>query len=72
VNPNEPERVLATGQGILLSKDGGRSWDQVLPLSEGAGPVAWAPSDATTAYVVGFDKTLYKTTDGGETWDPVA
>jgi photosystem II stability/assembly factor-like uncharacterized protein len=72
VNPNEPERVLATGQGILLSTDGGRTWDEVLPLSEGAGPVAWAPSEPGTAYVVGFDKTLYKTTDRGETWTPVA
>jgi photosystem II stability/assembly factor-like uncharacterized protein len=72
VNPNEPERVLATGQGILLSTDGGRTWDEVLPLSEGAGPVAWAPSEPGTAYVVGFDKTLYKTTDRGETWTRVA
>jgi photosystem II stability/assembly factor-like uncharacterized protein len=71
VNPNEPERVVATGPGILLSRDGGRNWNEVLPLSEGAGPVAWAPSDPKTGYVVGFDKTLYKTTDGGETWTPV-
>jgi photosystem II stability/assembly factor-like uncharacterized protein len=71
VNPNEPERVVATGPGILLSRDGGRNWNEVLPLSEGAGPVAWAPSDPKTGYVVGFDKTLYKTTDSGETWTPV-
>jgi hypothetical protein len=70
VNTNDPERVVATGQGILLSRNGGRSWDEVLPLAEGAGPVAWAPSDPKTGYVVGFDKTLYKTTDGGETWTP--
>jgi len=71
VSPSDPKRVLATGPGILLSKDGGRTWDEVLPLSEGAGPVAWAPSDPKTAYVVGFDKTLYETSDGGETWTPV-
>ena len=72
VNPNEPKRVLATGPGILLSKDGGRNWDQVMPLEAGAGPVAWAPSNPRVAYVVGFDRTLYETEDGGATWRPVA
>lgn len=71
VNPKEPERIVATGPGILLSTDGGRNWDQVLPLEAGAGPVAWAPSNPKVAYVVGFDKTLYKTEDGGATWQPV-
>ncbi len=72
VNPKEPERVIATGPGILLSTDGGRSWDQVMPLDAGAGPVAWATSNPKVAYVVGFDKSLYKTEDGGSTWRPVA
>ena len=71
VNPKEPKRVVATGPGILLSTDGGRNWDQVMPLEAGAGPVAWAPSNPKVAYVVGFDKTLYKTEDGGATWQPV-
>jgi photosystem II stability/assembly factor-like uncharacterized protein len=72
VNPKEPERIVATGPGIMLSSDGGRNWDQVMPLEAGAGPVAWAPSNPRVAYVVGFDKTLYKTDDGGATWRPVA
>jgi photosystem II stability/assembly factor-like uncharacterized protein len=72
VNPNEPERIVATGPGILLSIDGGRNWDQVLPLEEGAGPVAWSPSKPRIGYVVGFDKTLYTTDDAGATWRPVA
>jgi photosystem II stability/assembly factor-like uncharacterized protein len=72
VNPKEAERIVATGPGILLSTDGGRNWDQVLPLEQGAGAVAWAPSKPRTGYVVGFDKTLYTTDDGGATWRPVA
>lgn len=68
VNPKDSQRVVATGPGILLSTDGGRNWRTVLPLSQGAGPVAWAPSRPRVAYVVGFDKTLYKTEDGGATW----
>lgn len=71
VNPKEPKRLVATGPGILLSRDGGRNWDQVLAIEAGAGPVAWAPSNPKVAYVVGFDKTLYKTQDGGATWQPV-
>ncbi len=72
VNPKEPRRIVATGPGILLSTDGGRNWDEVLPLEQGAGPVAWAPNKPRVGYVVGFDRTLYRTDDGGATWQPVA
>jgi len=72
VNPDDPETVVATGPGILLSRDGGRNWDQVLAIEQGAGPVAWSPSEPTVAYVVGFDKALYKTEDGGATWRAIA
>jgi photosystem II stability/assembly factor-like uncharacterized protein len=68
VNPKDPRRILATGPGILLSRNGGRTWTEAFPVGAGAGPVAWAPSEPQTAYVVGFDQALYKTTDGGETW----
>jgi photosystem II stability/assembly factor-like uncharacterized protein len=72
VNPKDPQRVLATGPGVYLSTDGGATWRRVLEVEDGAGPVAWAASAPGTAYVVGFDRTLHKTTDGGETWNPVA
>lgn len=68
VNPRRPDTILATGSGIFLSRDGGRRWRRVLAPPEGAGPVAWAPSDPDVAYVVGFDRTLYRTEDGGSTW----
>jgi photosystem II stability/assembly factor-like uncharacterized protein len=71
VNPKDPRRVLATGPGILLSRTGGKTWSEAFPLGAGAGPVAWAPSEPQTAYVVGFDQALYKTTDGGQTWKAV-
>jgi photosystem II stability/assembly factor-like uncharacterized protein len=72
INPDDPRLILATGPGILVSRDGGKTWDEALALADGAGPVAWAPSAPQTAYVVGFDRTLYKTTNGGETWNPVS
>jgi photosystem II stability/assembly factor-like uncharacterized protein len=73
VNPGRPKRVVATSQsGILLSVDGGSSWRVVLPVSGGAGPVAWAPSRPKLGYVVGFDRVLYTTTDGGASWRAVS
>lgn len=73
VNPADQERVLAAGQpGVLLSADGGKTWRRVLSLPEGAGPVAWAPSDPKIGYAVGFDRRLYRTSDGGTSWKPVA
>lgn len=71
VNSKDPQRVLATGPGIYLSTDGGSTWRGVLALEEGVGPVAWSASAPRTAYAVGFDRTLLKTTDGGETWNAV-
>lgn len=71
VNPKVPKRVLATGPGVFLTEDGGRTWIQVLELEDGAGPVAWSSSDARLAYAVGFDRVLYRSGDGGRTWNPV-
>jgi len=72
INPDDPNTVVATGPGILLSRDGGRTWNEVLALADGAGPVAWSPSDPNVAYAVGFDRTLYRSDDGGVSWNPVS
>jgi photosystem II stability/assembly factor-like uncharacterized protein len=71
VNPSDPKRMLAAGAGIALSTDGGRSWRSVLDLPDGAGPVAWAPSNPKLAYAVGFNRTLYRSSDAGAEWQPV-
>lgn len=71
VNPGNPDRLLATGSGIALSTTGGRTWRVVLDLPTGAGPVAWSGSNPKLAYVVGFDRTLYRTLDSGNSWQPV-
>jgi photosystem II stability/assembly factor-like uncharacterized protein len=71
VNPKDPRLVLAAGPGVLLSSNGGRSWKSVLEIPDGAGPIAWAPSDPKVAYVVGFDRQLYRSRDGGQSWSAV-
>jgi photosystem II stability/assembly factor-like uncharacterized protein len=71
VNPSEPKLVLASGRGIVRSTDGGRTWKPTLELPDGTGPVAWAASAPKVAYVVGFNRVLYKTTDAGVSWQPV-
>jgi len=68
VNPARPRLVLASGPGVLRSTDGGNTWQQPLSLEAGAGPIAWSPSDPRIAYVVGFDRSLWRSDDFGATW----
>ena len=71
VNPSDPKRILATGAGIALSTNAGRTWRSVLDLADGAGPVAWSTSNPTLAYAVGFDRNLYRSIDRGASWQAV-
>ena len=68
VNPVRPQFVLASGAGVLRSTDGGRTWAQALELEAGSGPVAWSSSDPDVAYVVGFDRSLWRSDDAGTSW----
>jgi photosystem II stability/assembly factor-like uncharacterized protein len=54
-----------------MSTDGGRTWRIVLRSKEMFGPIAWAPSSPDVAYAVGFERTLWRTDDGGKTWKKV-
>jgi photosystem II stability/assembly factor-like uncharacterized protein len=63
-------RILAAGKSVQLFRGLGKP-REVLDAVKGAGPVAFAPSDPSIAYVVGFDRKLYRSSDGGESWRPV-
>ena len=64
-------RVLAAGRAVQLTSNG-RDWSRVLSPEERAGPVAFAPSEPAIAYVVGFDRKLYRSEDGGGSWQVVS
>ena len=73
-------RHAGYGDGIYKSTDGGGSWKNVgLKESERIGSIAIDPRDSNVVYVAaqgplwsaGGERGVYKTTDGGETWELV-
>ena len=71
VNPTDPKRILAGTAGVALSTDAGRTWRLALELPKGVGPVAWSKSNPKLAYAVGLNRVLYRSSDGGVSWQPV-
>jgi photosystem II stability/assembly factor-like uncharacterized protein len=77
---NNSQRSVAFGDGVYKSLDGGRNWENVgLETSEHIGMIAIDPRDSNVVYVAaqgplwnsGGERGLYKTTDGGATWERV-
>ncbi|MGH8291607.1 MAG: WD40/YVTN/BNR-like repeat-containing protein, partial [Steroidobacteraceae bacterium] len=82
--PGQPDTFYFSGAGggIWKSSDAGRTWRSVgdsLPPAIGA--LAVAPSDPDTIYVgtgqaaprydVGSGRGVFKSTDGGKSWQPL-
>ena len=68
IHPADSTRVLMTSTGVELSTDGGKTWQVALRSEEMFGPVAWAPSEPDVAYAVGFDHSVWRSEDSGESW----
>ena len=77
---NNVQRVVAYGDGVYKSIDGGKSWKNVgLKESEHIGRIVIDPRNSDVVYVAaqgplwrkGGDRGVYKTTDGGKTWTRV-
>jgi photosystem II stability/assembly factor-like uncharacterized protein len=71
---------VAYGDGIYKSEDGGKSWNNMgIKSSEHIGGIAIDPNNSNQVYVAamgslrkeGGDRGIFKTTDGGKTWDNV-
>ena len=72
VQPGDPDHVLMTSYGVLSSTDGGKTWQPSLNSKVMFGPVTWVPGSADVAYAVGWDRSLWRTSNGGKSWAKVA
>ena len=77
---NNNQRSVAYGDGVYKSEDGGKSWKNVgLKKSEHIGMIAIDPKNSNVVYVAAYgplwnaggERGIYKTTDGGKTWNQV-
>jgi len=77
---NKSQRSAHFGDGVYKSTDAGKTWKQVgLPASEHIGKIVIDPRNSNTVFVAsqgplfssGGDRGLYKTIDGGKTWQAV-
>ncbi|MBM4089962.1 MAG: glycosyl hydrolase [Planctomycetes bacterium] len=77
---NNSQRSVGYGDGVYKSLDGGKSFQKVgLERSEHIGKILIHPKNSDTVYVAaqgplwapGGDRGLFKTADGGKTWECV-
>ncbi|WP_199610672.1 VPS10 domain-containing protein [Flocculibacter collagenilyticus] len=77
---NNAQRSVSYGDGVYKSLDGGKTWyHKGLHNSEHIGKIIIDPRNPNTVYVAaqgplwnkGGERGLYKTTNGGETWEIV-
>ncbi len=77
---NNSQRSVSWGDGVYKSLDGGKSWKNMgLKKSEHIGKIIIDPNNSDIVYVAaqgplwgpGGDRGLYKTTDGGKSWNKV-
>lgn len=77
---NNSQRSVGYGDGVYKSVDGGQTFTPMgLKESEHIGMIRVDPRDSNVVYVAsqgplwrdGGDRGLYKTTDGGKTWEKI-
>src|SRR5262245_36543905 len=77
---NNSQRSVSYGDGVYRSEDGGKTWKNMgLKKSEHIARIVIDPRDSNVVYVAaqgplwgsGGDRGLYKTTDGGRTWNAI-
>lgn len=77
---NNSQRSVAWGDGVYKSTDEGETWTNMgLKKSEHIGKIVIDPRNSDVVYVTaqgplwgpGGDRGIYKTTDGGDTWEQI-
>ncbi|MAQ22113.1 MAG: hypothetical protein CMB87_02890, partial [Flammeovirgaceae bacterium] len=97
IHPEDPNRVLVaaigqpfknnTERGLFETKDGGKTWDKILYISDSIGivDVEYAPDDPNTIYAASWrverkpwtiisgseNGGAYKSVDGGKNWNKI-
>lgn len=74
INPTHSAEVwLGTEQGLFRSENGGEQWQSAGELPQWSGHtisrIAFDPVDTATMFVTTLGRYLYKSTDGGKTWE---
>ena len=77
---NNNQRSVAYGDGIYKSLDGGQNWEHMgLKNSEHISKIIVDPTNSNIVYVAAYgplwseggDRGVYKSVDGGKTWNPM-
>jgi photosystem II stability/assembly factor-like uncharacterized protein len=77
---NNNQRSVSYGDGVYKSVDGGATWENVgLKTSEHIGKIIIHPDNSDVVFVAaigpvwssGGERGVYKTTDGGKTWNAI-
>ena len=77
---NNNQRSVAYGDGVYKSLDGGKSWKNMgLKTSEHIGMITVHPDNSNVVYVAAYgplwseggERGLYKTEDGGKSWNAI-
>jgi photosystem II stability/assembly factor-like uncharacterized protein len=77
---NNNQRSVAYGDGVYKSEDGGKTWKNMgLKDSEHIGKIIVHPTNSDIVYVAAYgplwseggERGVYKTTDGGKTWERI-
>jgi photosystem II stability/assembly factor-like uncharacterized protein len=64
-------RIGLHGESSYVSSDGGATWDPFATQAASASELAFHPTLSTTMYLVDMAQGVWKTTDGGASWDVV-
>lgn len=70
INPKDPNQIAAASgdKGLLLSNDGGATWEEGVGSTKRVAAIAFAASDENVIYVAAMGDGVFKSTDKGKTW----
>ncbi|HZA21752.1 MAG TPA: hypothetical protein VFA32_03980, partial [Dehalococcoidia bacterium] len=72
INSQNRRLYIGSHDGVcaLSSSDGGQTWERSkgTPLSHAAARLTASPTSAQRAYLAAYESGVYRTNDGGATW----